>query len=380
MKHICLAEAPLSMGAELFAELYMKEYWKYLRMPALFCLSFFCTQLLGQEPCLQREFRDTVLIMAWNVENFFDFRSDGASDSEEEFSATGARRWSARRFYTKCGAVAKTILWASDRLGRPPDAVVFEEVENAFVLHQLLRQTVLRKLDYGIVHYDSPDPRGIDVAMIYRKDRLALLDSRPVRVGRDRNFLTRDILLSCFRTDKGDSLAVMGCHFPSKYGGGESDWKREAAVAGLVALRDSLARSGWGNHICMGDFNDTPESAVFLPLRSGNIALRRTDDAEDAESCYGTEPSGAVRTHGGIGLKRNIEGSIRFNGEWQLIDLAFESDSLMGRCRFEVLRPPFLTTGDAAHSGEKPLRTYTGPRYTGGVSDHYPIAVSIFIP
>ena len=74
------------------------------------------------------------------------------------------------------------------------------------------------------------------------------------------------------------------------------------------------------------------------------------------------------------------QGSIRFNGEWQLIDLCFVSSALAGAASFSVLEPPFLTERDAAHSGEKPLRTYSGPRYLGGVSDHRPILVRIMMP
>ena len=73
-------------------------------------------------------------------------------------------------------------------------------------------------------------------------------------------------------------------------------------------------------------------------------------------------------------------GSIRFNGEWQLIDLCFVSPALADAASFSVLEPPFLTERDAAHSGEKPLRTYSGPRYLGGVSDHRPILVRIAFP
>lgn len=286
---------------------------------------------------------ERVVVMAWNVENFFDFKDDGVSASEAEFSATGARRWSKRRFYTKCNAIAKTILWAGT-----PDVVVLEEVENAFVLRQLLTQTALRKLDYRIIHYDSPDPRGIDVAMLYRSSRLELLESHPVRVAtQDTSFHTRDILVACFRSAEGDSIGIMGCHLPSKYGGGESDWKRMAVTAKITAICDTLKVNGYDGYLALGDFNDTPENGAFdaLPL----TLLPKPSDG----------------------------GSIRFNGLWQLIDLAFASPAVAGKCHFCVLRPPFLTTRDATHSGEKPLRTYVGPRYVGGVSDHCPILVEI---
>jgi predicted extracellular nuclease len=288
-----------------------------------------------------------VTVMFWNLENFFDFVDGGAGESDAEFSATGPRRWTKKRFYRKCHAMAKTILWAG-----VPDIVGMAEVENRFVLRQLVTKTALRKLDYEIVHFDSPDPRGIDCALLYRVSRLTLMSAKPCRVSAP-GLQTRDILLAQFRTLDGDSLAVLVNHHPSKYGDGDTDWRREVAVARLRALGDSLSASGWGRTVAVGDFNDVPENPLFRTL----------------------EPAFSLcRQAGGQGGNR---GSIRFNGEWQLIDLCFVSPALAGTASFSVLEPPFLTERDAAHSGDKPLRTYSGPRYLGGVSDHRPILVRL---
>lgn len=294
---------------------------------------------------------DTLLVVGWNLENFFDFRPDGVSDSELEFSATGARRWSKRRFYRKCEGICKTLLWIGDREGRLPDIIAFEEVEGRFALRQLLSCTALRKLDYQIVHYDSPDPRGIDVALLFRESVFRLDASRPVRVGTmsDSTFRTRDILLAQLISCSGDSLAVMVNHHPSKYGGAQSEWRREAAVRALRELSDSLHAAGWRRQLALGDFNETHDNPLFGRL-------------EPSLQLVPPPPESA---------------SIRFNGLWQLIDLAFASPMLLGQCHFEVCHVPFLTDRDATHGGEKPLRTYVGPRYTGGISDHRPIIVEI---
>ena len=318
----------------------------------------------------------SVTILFWNLENFFDFIDGGTGESDAEFSATGPRRWTKKRFYRKCQALAKTILWAgSDTSPREkdaghaglggdtmqagsgwdtglPDIVGMAEVENRFVLQQLVTKTALRKLDYEIVHFDSPDPRGIDCALLYRASRLTLVSAKPCRVSAP-ELRTRDILLAQFRTPGGDSLAVLVNHHPSKYGGGETDWRREVAVARLRALGDSLAAAGWTRAVAVGDFNDVPEDPVFNGLGPAFSLCR---------------------------LEGGRRGSIRFNGEWQLIDLCFVSPALAGAASFSVLEPPFLTERDAAHSGDKPLRTYSGPRYLGGVSDHRPILVRIFLP
>ena len=288
-----------------------------------------------------------VKVMFWNLENFFDFIDGGTGESDAEFSATGPRRWTKKRFYSKCNAVAKTVLWAGT-----PDVVGVAEVENAFVMRQLVRGTALRKLDYEVVHFDSPDPRGIDCALLYRASKLTLVSAEPCRVSAP-GLQTRDILLAQFLTGEGDSLAVLVNHHPSKYGGGETDWRRGVAVARLRALGDSLAADGWRRIVAVGDFNDTPDNPLF-----GSLA--------PALSLCRPGPS-----------SKQGAGSIRFNGEWQLIDLCFVSPALAATASFSVLEPPFLTERDAAHSGDRPLRTYSGPRYIGGVSDHRPILVSL---
>ena len=318
-------------------------------------------------------------VMFWNLENFFDFIDGGSGKSDTEFSSDGPRRWTKKRFYRKCQAIAKTILWAgsagvgTDRLPDGgvsdgggwgtalPDIVGVAEVENRFVLRQLVEKTALHKLDYEIVHFDSPDPRGIDCALLYRGSRLTLVSARPCRVSAP-GLQTRDILLAQFLTPAGDSLAVLVNHHPSKYGGGETDWRREVAVARLRALGDSLAAAGWTRAVALGDFNDVPENSLFHRLEP-TFSL-----------CRGIlTPSGSKGDRNAPGYQ--LRGSIRFNGEWQLIDLCFVTTALADRTSFRILEPPFLTERDAAHSGDKPLRTYSGPRYLGGVSDHRPIMV-----
>lgn len=287
-------------------------------------------------------------VMFWNLENFFDYRNDTTSVSDAEFSSFGERRWTKKRFGAKCNAIAKTILWAGDRMGGLPDVVGFAEVENGFVLRRLLQGTALRKTDYAIVHYDSPDPRGIDVALIYRSSRLRLLDSKPCHVyDTDSSVMaTRDILMAHF-TGPGGDLAVLVNHHPSKYGGAASEPRRMRAVARLSALADSLSFAGVDRIVAAGDFNDTPDNPMYLALPLENLALP---------------------------LLWQGFGTIKFDGKWELIDLFFVSGAL-AQSRMEILQVPFLLKEDGA--GQKPLRTYSGPRYLGGVSDHCPVWLDV---
>ena len=296
--------------------------------------------------------------MFWNLENFFDWRDDGGGEADTEFSSSGARHWTRRRFQAKARAIGKTLVWAGGIAGRLPDLFGVAEIENAFVLDKLLDEEPLRKLEYGYVHFDSPDRRGIDVGLLYRRSVFQVVSSRavPVRAAKDGDTLrTRDILLTCLEDGRGDRWNVLVCHFPSKYGGGDSDWRREAAGRILRQVCDSLLAAGEERVLAMGDFNDTPDSPALQLLSGPMVNLAAP-------------------------LAARGQGSIRFEGRWQLIDHMYVSPSLAARSTLEILHPPFLTTHDNVHSGDKPLRTYLGPRYTGGVSDHRPLLLRLDPP
>ena len=383
---------------------------------------------------------DTLQVMFWNVENFFDWRNDSTTVSDVEFSAAGERHWTWKRFQAKANAFAKALFWVEAETGRLPDIIGLEEVENAFVLRQVLQKTALRKLDYKYVHYDSPDQRGIDVALLYRTSRLELLDSKPCHLfTADTVMATRDILLCVFRravspvlsssassvmpdppssvmpgheraslatfqeipgqagndgrgragkdgkggAGQDGAFAVLVNHHPSKYGGAaESEPRRRIAVERLRFLADSLAAIGIDRIIAGGDFNDTPDNPVFRLLEPALAPMH-------------------------MDLFRRGLGTIKYDGKWDLIDHIYVSPALLDApmsapapdsssgeanrqtdkvaapsacARIRILRIPFLLTRDTVHSGEKPLRTYTGRRHTGGVSDHLPVLLEVSLP
>ena len=296
--------------------------------------------------------KDSLNVMFWNLENFFDYRNDSTSVSDADFSPRGSRRWTKKRFYAKCNAVAKGILWISALKGAVPDVIGFAEIENSFVLRRLVQATVLRKLDYRIIHFDSPDRRGIDVALLYRG--LKPLDSHPAHLfNADSTVMpTRDILVATFIGQEGDTIALLVNHHPSKFGGAAaSETRRNIAVERLRQLADSLQTLGIQNIIAMGDFNDTPANPVFHKLEP--VLWNK------AERFY----------------KRG-DGTIKYAGKWELIDMFFTSPAI-NNAEMDIIYIPFLQTHDKAATGTKPLRTYSGPRYLGGVSDHCPIWLSV---
>lgn len=289
------------------------------------------------------------LVLFWNLENFFDCHDNGGGPADTEFSPRGSRHWTARRFYTKCNAIAKALLWIGGREGRMPDVIGVAEVENAFVLRRLLQSTLLRKLDYGIVHRESPDRRGIDVALLYRKGRFDTLSVSLRKLSSDGVPLATRGILCVTLGDKADGSVrhYLVNHHPSKYGGAEASERRRAlAVRTLRHLADSLD----GEVIAMGDFNDTPLQGVYDSLK-GPLACK-------ADS-----------------LCLSGRGTIRFEGRWQLIDVFFTSPSILSK--MDIVEIPFLMKEDRTNSGMKPFRTYSGPRYTGGVSDHLPVVLRI---
>ena len=299
---------------------------------------------------LRAQENEKKLAMFWNLENFFDWTDQGTGESDAEFSSYGKRHWTRKRFYTKCDAVSKTIFHIGDLYGKLPDVIGFAEIENRGVLEKLCSSTLLRKCGYRIVHFDSSDRRGIDVALLYRTtcyNHLSTSLRAPETDGK--KLQTRDMLhisLKDLHTDEIYDYIV--CHHPSKFGGEESSIpKRLAAMTALKEMCDSLANR---NLIVMGDFNDVPSAAQFDML--DNILVNKSDSLHAAG-----------------------RGTIRYEGKWDLIDMFLVSSNIEGHSVMDIPEVPFLMTRESRHAGEKPLRTYSGPRYLGGVSDHLPVVL-----
>ena len=335
------------------------------RIVGLICL-LFTTFTLRSQP----------FVFFWNTENWFDTADDPLT-ADEEFTPRGEKHWTRRRLQRKTSAVAKTIAAAADRYGDFPTVVAFAEVENRRVLYGLLHDTPLEKLDYEIIHRDGPDRRGIDVAMLYRREQFQPLRVESLTVPTDPP--TRDILYvkgvmkskagtktALFVPDSQknpkraqnrgfscpDTLHLIVVHWPSKMGGAQaSQARREAAAATVKHITDSLrgcfARNGPLSErsaiVVTGDFNDTPD---HVDLDLDNLALP---------------------------LAAEGRGTLRFRGNWELID-QFHTVSRQPLA-MDIFAPDFLLEQDKAYCGRKPKRTWLGPRYNGGVSDHLPIVL-----
>lgn len=288
-------------------------------------------------------------IFCWNLENYFDPADDPVT-ADEAFTPGGEHHWTKRKYEAKRNLIAKTIIASAERFGgRMPAIVGLCEVENAKVLKALVEESPLAAQRYRSVHRESPDPRGIDVALLYDPERVRLLDFEFITIP---EFATREILYA--KVALPDTLHVFVNHWPSKYSGAKaSEARRQAVCTALLHKLDSLHRSDSAAAVLlMGDFNATPREPSVMRLT----------------------------TEGGL---KNITpkkgGTIRFKGKWEMIDQMLASPAAAQKIGpAEVFRPSFLLEDDKSFMGEKPRRTNVGPRYNAGASDHLPIIADIY--
>jgi hypothetical protein len=305
-----------------------------------------------------------VRIMFYNTENLFDPKADSISD-DKEFLPESTRRWSYSRYSAKINSLGKTILAAGDF--SPPAIVALCEIENRRVLEDLIYSPALAKYDYGIIHEDSPDSRGIDVALIYRKDVIRIISYRyliPDEMKRA-EYKTRSVLCASVLAFT-DTITLILNHWPSRRGGVLAGEALRSRIASMVrSVSDSISKQAEGKGFVLigGDLNSTPEDANSSKL---------TD----------TYSSGLKM----INLSALVppgQGSYKYKGSWEMIDQVFVSESMIqsGLCdlhsSFRIFNPEFLLQKDPDYPGKRPFSTYLGYRYQGGFSDHLPVILDL---
>ena len=305
-------------------------------------------------------------IIFYNVENLFDTWDDPLT-SDEEFTPMGDRHWTRKRFEDKLKMIYKTLITAGN--GQFPDIIGLAEVENLWVVEQLIASTPLKNVPYGIIHKESPDPRGIDVALLYRKDRIKPIDYQFIKVSSNGkyNLTSRDILHFTAEIEN-EQIHFFVNHWPSRSGGYvETVEKRNIVARILKSNLDSLfAKERKANVLLMGDFNATPNEKCFttilktLPYPGNN------------------DPSFLINLS--TSWTKKAEGTIRNGGQWEVFDQMIISNNLLYNNTFKIIpeltgicRFGFLLEPDPTFLGEKPFRTYMGPTYHGGISDHLPV-------
>ena len=309
---------------------------------------------------LSRPFR----LMVYNVENAFDTRHDSLKQ-DEEFLPEGDKRWTVYRYWNKLNDLSKVIAAVGQE--RIPEIVTLCEVENDTVLFDLTRRSALRALGYQYVMTDSPDERGIDVALLYQPGAFRLLSVNRFRLNAFWPLSklypykpTRDILYVSGRVLSGDTLHLLVCHLPSKAGATRlTDRHRNFAARCLRQICDSiLHRSPDARIVVSGDFNATPDDVVFRRWFSERGGMRLL-------------PSRAPND------PRRVRGTYNYQGNWSTLDHLLVSPSVRVRSGVYIADFPFLLESDRVRGGLRPFRTYLGPRYLGGYSDHLPLYVDL---
>ena len=308
-------------------------------------------------------------VMWWNVENLFDTRHDSLKE-DHSFLPDGMHRWSYYRYRKKLDNIARVITAVGE--WTPPALVGLCEIENDTVLRDLTRYSALSEQRYRYILTDSPDRRGIDVALLYQPHRFKPLAHRSIRIAplKRENRPTRDLLHVCGVLLNNDTIDILIGHFPSRSGGvKESEPYRLFVAKTLRTVADSiLAIRTHPKLMVMGDFNDYPQNRSIAHVLGATAPPAHV------------APRALYHLLARKARKHNF-GSYKYQGEWGLLDHFIVSGTLLDPSKSiytseeqaVLFDAPFLLIEDSNRGGKQPFRTYLGMRYQGGYSDHLPI-------
>ncbi len=306
----------------------------------------------------------------YNLENIFDCEDDPNNSGDDEFLPEGPYQWTEDKYEQKLGNMARTIaLLARDNCPGGPAVIGISEVENERVVRDLVARPELAQMGLKYVHYESPDRRGIDVALLYNPRLFKLSSSKayPYRLKSNPKFVSRDQLVVS-GTMAGEPVSIIVGHWPSRYGGKKSYHLRDAAAELSKHIADSICAASPANKvIIMGDFNDDPKDhscAVVLG------AARKRKDAKNKSYFNATWP-----------LYDKGIGSLCYQDVWCLYDQQVVSSNFLEHSvgapesltfwKAEVFNRDFLTTQEGKKKGY-PRRSFVNNVWQNGYSDHYP--------
>lgn len=338
------------------------------------CLSAVC---IAQENKGVNVFR----IAELNCENLFDtIHDDGFRD--EEFLPDSERRWTSTRYRRKLMMISKEL--ASISPVNAPDIIALIEVENDSVVRDLTRRTPLKALQYDYIITHSRDPRGIDIALLYQEGGFRPLQTNIVkwdhRLGMPQ-LRTRDLLHVKGRTRSGDTVNIIVYHAPSRLGGRKAQRTRNLIAQSLRQYADSImSTENKAKIILLGDFNDTPTSKS-LQRYLGAVVYNHSHPMPQSE----TDPLELYNLAHNPPAINGVKATYRFRGDWEMLDQCIVSGNLLLNGEQLCAKPgclkivghQFLLTPDKSHGNSMPWRTYQGPVYKGGFSDHLPILLEL---
>lgn len=331
--------------------------------------AFVLTQNTCKEPKKGRV-PERALVMFYNVENLFDTLNDPITNDNQFLPGTD-KDWTSERYYKKLNDLATVISKADN--SALPDIIGLCEVENSEVVQDLMNTGDLKKGDYGIIHRNSPDARGIDVAVVYNKNVFELTSSSFYTVVLNDTVRpqTRQVLYFTGLLHD-EPMHFFVAHWPSRHGGAHASEHKRVQVAALIRSKvDSIKASDKkAAIIIMGDLNDHPnDRSVYEVLGAKEDATK----GDLVDLFFDDHLSG--------------KGTYNYRGDWGVLDHFIVSSNLLDAslkvqtsdASAHILKYDWLLYHDEDFDDTKPSRTYGGPNYYGGYSDHLPILLELEI-
>lgn len=350
--------------------------------------AFIACLLLSNALANAQNAKQNYVIGFYNLENLFDIYDDPAKN-DEQFLPDGSNKWTEAKYNHKLKNMAHVIAEMARANGRWHTILGISEIENRLVIEDLLNQEEMKASNYQIVHYDGPDRRGVDVALLYNPKQFKLLDSQSlpyvfIKGGQleyslnskeQDNFRTRDILMVRGTID-GEMFAFFVTHLPSRVGGKGADLRSGGAMIIYQYARALMRQYKGIKIVVMGDMNDDP-----------------TDDSM-AKWLHGKEKIADMKENDFFNpywsmLKAGF-GSLCYQGVWSIYDQELVNYNLanapegtlkiqpIGRNGYYgyIFKRPFMTTQKGQYKGY-PFRTFSGGAFIGGYSDHYPTFIVV---
>ncbi len=337
----------------------------------------------------QKKSERTYIVGFYNLENLFDIYDDPVKN-DDEFLPDGSNQWTEVKYWKKIANMAKVIKEMSKENGRYHTLLGVSEIENRLVLEDLVMDSQIAEANYQIIHYDGPDRRGVDVALLYKPEQFTYLESESIpytfsgssidfvmSLDEQEYFKTRDILMVRGLID-GEQVAVYVAHLPSRAGdkkGSNQLRDRGGEIMYNHAMKMQEKYPGI-KIICMGDMNDNPTDPSMAEYLHGKA------DVEEVTSTDFFSPF--------IKLLKDGHGSLAYRGVWSIYDLLLVNDALvhapegtlkisaLGKKKYygHIFRKPFMTNQSGQYK-DTPYRTFSGGAFIGGYSDHYPTYIVI---
>jgi len=339
------------------------------RLLCYLSLSLFITTLSAQNEV------DTLRIVSYNTENLFDCKHDSLKN-DYDFTPEGCYHWTLDKYKKKIANVARVITsigqWDS------PILIGLCEIENEKVLIDLTRYSPLKNLNYKFIHAESPDKRGVDVALLYQPKQFKPIKNEFIKISfpDDPQSKTRDILYTVGKLPNGDTLHVFVNHFPSRLGGEVASEEKRVYVASVLRAKiDSIRTSSpKANILIMGDFNDYPNNKSIEITLGAKKPVEPINSSNLYNLFYQFQEQGII-------------GSNKYNGEWGMLDQIIVSGSMLlpnnriytNQNNAHICEESFLLEDDNRFMGKKPFRTYIGMKYHGGYSDHLPVYINLIL-